>query len=181
MGRPRIPAALIVLAALAGCAPDADGPVRAGAPFPVLDLWTLDGDPHRLRAGDGRVLVVNLWAPWCGPCVREMPALHALARRLDPGRFAVVGVTVDDEPFLVDEFLRNQAIGFPNYVDRGRRLVESVLAVEAFPQTLVVAPDGRLARRVVGWYPWDRPEALAYLEAVASSGVDADPRLLEIR
>ncbi len=172
---------LMVLAATVltgGCeqtAPSAG--LQPGQPFPTVTLVRLDGRVERSSDYQGRLLVLNVWAPWCRPCVREMPSLQRLNVRLDPRRFAVIGLTVDDDRFLVEEFVNKHDIRFPNYITQGNALVNEVLGVRAFPETLIVAPDGTLLHRIVGQREWDSAEMVAFLErayAEASGATAAD-------
>ena len=157
---------VVVAALLAGC----DGrpgsqALQPGDPFPAITLPALYTGTADLPLSDlrGKLLVLNVWAAWCPPCLEEMPRLDRLREALDPDRFAVIGLTVD-ERFLAQEFLQNNAIAFPNYFDADRRIVGELLQVTVFPVSFVIAPDGRLLRRVVGWQAWDDPEVRASIE-----------------
>jgi thiol-disulfide isomerase/thioredoxin len=129
-----------------------------------LSLTTLQGEPADLLRYRGRLLVLNLWAPWCSPCVQEMPSLDRLSQALDPARFAVVGLSSAADRYLLEEFLRRVPVGFPLYVDPGGEQIEATLGVYAFPETLLVAPDGVLLARIPGSRPWDSPELQAEIE-----------------
>lgn len=150
---------------LAGCGGDPlpAGP-REGEPFPDLVLERMDGGRMALTGLRGKVLVLNVWAPWCAPCVEEMPSLQRLSENLDPAHFAVLGLTVDDDPYLAEEFLRRTGVSFPNFMDRNRRVANGVLGVAAFPETFIIARDGTLVGRVTGARAWDRPEVMDGLE-----------------
>ncbi|HGG59008.1 MAG TPA: TlpA family protein disulfide reductase [Gammaproteobacteria bacterium] len=150
---------------LCGCGPRAaSGTARVGEPFPDLELGALwPGEAGtRLSAYRGRLVVLNLWAPWCAPCVEEMPRLQRLHERLDGRRFAVIGATVD-ERFLAQEFLRDKSIDFPNFFVERRRVVTRRLGVHAFPVTFIIATDGVLLARVVGWREWDTSDSMRRL------------------
>lgn len=71
-----------------------------------------DGSPLRLADWHGRPLVLNFWAPWCAPCVREMPALDRFAAEQGPGGWTVLGVAVD-QPAPVREFLAKRPVRYP--------------------------------------------------------------------
>jgi len=120
----------------------------------------------------GRVVVLNVWAPWCPPCLKEMPSLERLSRQLDSARFAVVGVTVDDQ-FLAEEFLRRHGITFPNHIGE-RDALERRLGVRAYPETLLIDADGLIAERVVGSREWDAARIVEQLERIAASGAGSE-------
>jgi thiol-disulfide isomerase/thioredoxin len=134
---------------LAGDAPAEDVPL----PLRDLHLATLDGAAAALP--QGRVLIVNFWATWCGPCRRELPSLQRLADALDGRPVAVVGVSVDRDPDFVREYLGEAKIRFANYIDPDRRVVRDVLRIASFPETWLVDREGRVRDRVLGSRAWD--------------------------
>ena len=120
----------------------------------MLALPSLEGGaafPH------GEILLVNYWATWCAPCRGEMAGLERLARRLAP-RVRVVGVTVDEDLFLAREWLRRERVTFANFADPGMRATRGRLAIDALPQTFLVAADGRILELARGARDWDREE-----------------------
>lgn len=150
---------------LGGCGKAREASALAvGMQVPDLVLKAFDGNSELLSSYQGRLLVLNVWAPWCGPCLDEMPSLDRLSRKLDQDRFAVIGLTVDDDRFLAEEFLLKNNISFTNYLDVQRHIVGDILGVTAFPQTFLISPDRRLLVRVKGWQAWDTPEAVEALE-----------------
>ncbi len=162
---------LATVVAISACDSNPAGPsISQGEPFPTLSLETLGGEPHSLRVGRGRVWIVNVWAPWCAPCVAEMPSLSRLSRELDSERFAVIGITDDTDRFLVEEFLRKHQVAFPSYIDPASKNIIGLLAVTTFPETLVVGREGSLLERVKGERVWDGSEMKERLERAWESG-----------
>lgn len=98
----------------------------------------------------GKVLVINFWATWCAPCRKEMPVLQDLNNRLDKMRYAVIGVSVDSDINLVKEFLIQYKILYPNFLDKSSYIASSLLGIEAFPETIIVSPDGTILQRISG-------------------------------
>ena len=165
LGSPAWPLLLAAALTLAGCwEPGLET-------APLLDnRETLEGigrEDIELPSLLGKTTILNLWAPWCAPCLAEMPALDRLARRLDPADFAVVGVTVDDR-FLAEEFLAEHGISFANYFDGDRSVVGGLFSVSSFPQTLVFGPDGRELLRIPGYQDWDDPAVVATLRGLGA-------------
>ena len=137
------------LRALVGrtCANPAERAALAG--LPNLALACLGTGPSRaVSAGDGRPTVVNLWASWCAPCVREMPLLQRTADRVGTGvRF--VGIDVQDEPASAASLLQATGVRYDQYADPDGEVKRSVRAV-GLPVTLVFDPRGRQVARRFG-------------------------------
>ena len=138
--------------------------LTTGEPLPDIQLTAFDGSSNALSAYRGKLVVLNLWATWCEPCRREMPALQALSDALDPQRFSVVGLSVDDDPHVVREFLLERGVSFARYIDRGGVQASSELGIQLYPYTLLIAPDGRFIQRVPGAREWHRDEVVKLLQ-----------------
>ncbi|MFQ5563394.1 MAG: redoxin domain-containing protein [Parvularculaceae bacterium] len=131
--------------------------------FEVLDL---ERRPVSLDAYEGKGVVLNIWASWCPPCRRELPQLDQLSEKLDSDKFAVVGLNVDASPDFVAEYLRRLGIRFTSLWDADRLLAEGAFDVDAYPTTLLVAPDGRVRERIVGYQDWMSPNNLQKIKAL---------------
>ena len=133
-----------------------------GRAVPPELLALISGQGEAARSLRGKMLVLNIWATWCGPCRNEMPSLNRLSEILDPQKFAVVGVSIDVDALLVSEFLLQNGIGYSNFLDRNGKVVRQ-LGLKAYPETLVIAPDRSLVRRVTGWRDWSTPEMVSFI------------------
>jgi|AntDeeMinimDraft_5_1070356.scaffolds.fasta_scaffold29589_1 peroxiredoxin len=127
-------------------------------PMPALELTRVDGSTWSLADLRGQVVVLNLWATWCPPCRKEMPALQRLAEALPGDRFKVMGISVDEDRFLVEEYLRRLEIDFDVLVDPTGQVTDPLLAVRAYPETFLIGTDGTLRQRVLGDQEWDSKE-----------------------
>lgn len=146
--------------------------IQAGDLVPPIEIQRLDGKKLDSGGWKGRTVVLNLWATWCTPCRDEMPALERLANALDPERFQVVGIALDEDRNLVREFALQTGVTFPLGVDPQGRWVKRALGSWALPDTLIIAPDGRLAARVLGSAPWDSAEMRRRVLAVGQGHGD---------
>lgn len=159
------------------------GPTLAGDPFVSLkmsrllagsmaapfELATLDGKVVKSSELVGKVVLVNFWATWCGPCKEEMSALARLQQQLDPTRFVLLTVTTDLQRQGIAHFLSQLGISLPVLFDEDQEVSRSFM-VRGLPTTIVIARDGALVGRAVGPRAWDSPEAVAVMRQVMESG-----------
>jgi thiol-disulfide isomerase/thioredoxin len=155
--------ATFLTVSLAGCDEATDLRLAIGDPLPEFLLSDFAGNTRRSTAFTGKVLVVNFWASWCGPCRSEMPGLVYLASVLDPQHYQVIGISVDSDQFLAEEFLQQAGLTFPNFHDPRKLTVGRLLEKELYPQTLIFDTTGTLAYRMVGERNWRNPQAAILL------------------
>lgn len=133
------------------------GPVPADGDGPPEDFWALElptptGAGMPLRSLRGRPLVVNFWASWCPPCVKEMPELDRFAREFAGRGWQVIGIAIDQsEP--VQAFLKQAPVSFPIVLagNEGLSWVRRLgNAGGALPFSVLFNPDGRIAQRKLG-------------------------------
>jgi len=152
-------AALWLAAAAAGAGElGADGWERVDAPLAPFEVEALSGGT--LASGDlaGRVVMIDFWATWCAPCLRELPGLAAWHERLeDQDRIAILSFDVLDDTETLLAFVAEHQIGFPVY--RGDDLADA-LEVMAFPTKLIVDMRGepRIVYRRAGYAPVEEVE-----------------------
>ena len=86
----------------------------SGPAAPDFDLPSLEGDPVRLSSLRSRIVVLNFWATWCVPCLKEMPELNKVHKRLEANGVTVIGVSLDTEPAeVVAHFANRLDVGYP--------------------------------------------------------------------
>jgi len=96
----------------------------------------------------GKDVLVNVWATWCGPCRREMPALAALARKMGP-RLEVVAIDQGEDAQVVSAYVKQFGVGFPVYLDRDQR-VGTMLHLVGLPSSFFVDRSGVVRDAVDG-------------------------------
>lgn len=137
-------------------------PWTARRPTPALQVTTVDGQPWDLAALRGKVVVVNFWASWCGPCVDELPVLGALAGR---DGVAVVGVNYKEALDTIDRFTQAHPLGYPVLRDRtGDAFKHWTPGV--MPTTVLVDRAGRARWRTVGEIPPGDTKLRAAIDAL---------------
>ena len=141
-------------------------------PRPMPDLEFLDADDKPLRLANltGKARLINLWATWCAPCVKEMPSLDRLQAALPRDKFVVLPISLDGPskakvaPFYKKQGLTNLGI----YYDKGRKAM-SVLDVSLLPTSILIDPAGRELGRIEGDADWDTPEGIALMQAAIAN------------
>ncbi len=121
---------------------------RVGDPVPGFALASLQGEKVSLASLHGQPVLLNLWATWCLPCLREMPDLAALQERFGEKGLVVVGLNVDAADALdkVRTFVAERKIPFTVWLDPGMR-VSSALRVQALPASFVIDREGKIVLR----------------------------------
>ncbi|MCW0374783.1 TlpA disulfide reductase family protein [Xanthomonas sacchari] len=125
---------------------------RPGDPAPALRLPTLDGGHLTLTQFRGRPLLVNVWASWCEPCVREMPELDRLARAQPSDGLQVLGIALDRAED-VRAFLQRVPIGYPIALETPGPADASVRLGDTqglLPYSVLIDADGRIVRQKLG-------------------------------
>ena len=118
-----------------------------------VDLRTIDGESLRLSNRAGKVVVLDLWATWCGPCRQEIPHLVQLSKDYKDRDVEVIGLTTEDPATaaqkvrdFANEFQVNYTLGWSG--DVGRTLMQDNTSI---PQKFVISRDGRLVKRLIGY------------------------------
>ena len=125
-------------------------PARIGDPVSPSRLPVVGKPDQHVSLADfrGKGLLVNVWATWCDPCVREMPLLVRLAERYAGAHFAVIGVSDDEQDKLL-AFLAKTPLPFPVLHDADGAL-RAQLGADVLPYTLFIGPDGTTVAKKVG-------------------------------
>lgn len=150
-------------------------PVSRFAPvegdFTVVAPVDGKGQPADMAPYRGKVLLVNLWATWCAPCIKELPSLGALQQELGGEAFQVVTIAIDErDPSKIEPFLASHgAADLPVLIDRDRT-IDKVAEVIALPTSLLVDRDGKVKAMLTGDACWNSGTALAAVKAFIADG-----------
>jgi thiol-disulfide isomerase/thioredoxin len=117
-----------------------------------LTLKDMNGKKVRLRDLQGKIVVLNFWATWCGPCNQEMPLLVEAEKEYGPRGVVFIGASLDDEKTRanIPAFLRKYQVAFPVWVGAGPDELEKLGMGEAVPDTAFIDAEGRIVARVLG-------------------------------
>jgi len=134
-------------AGVAGAAPPEKSLLHR--PAPVFTRSDLDGERVSLRAYRGKVVLLNFWATWCGPCEVELPRFVAWQRQYGPQGLQVIAVSMDDSAAPVRAFVRKLNPDFP--VVMGDEKIGTLYGgVLGLPVTFLISRDGKVAERIQG-------------------------------
>ena len=110
---------------------------------PDFTLRTTDGPNLRLQEQRGRVVMVNFWATWCGPCRKEMPQLNRLYEKYRSSGFVLLGVNVDEDTRNAVAVATKLGVKFPVLLDTDKKTSQAY-DLNAMPSTVLIDRDGRV-------------------------------------
>jgi peroxiredoxin len=143
---------------LAGC-DRGSHPNNLGKPAPefVVSDGNRTVDLNKLR---GKVVVLNLWASFCAPCIEELPSLLALQRQMPD--LVIVAVSIDQDPDAYHRFLEKNHVNLVTVLDTDQR-VNALYGTAQIPETYIIDRQGILRRKFVSAQDWTSPEITGYL------------------
>ena len=119
-------------------------------PMPDFTLEGLDGNQYAISQFRGRVLIVDFWATWCGPCKVEIPFLENLYSQYKDKGLTIIGVGLDN-PVALQRFY--DAMGMNYIVLKGTQAIAQEFQIRGIPTTYLLDKQGRIAHRFVGFSP----------------------------
>ena len=142
-----------------------DTPVNA----PQFSVSTLDGHELTLNDYEGKYLLVNFWATWCGPCKVEMPSLELLYQKFKKRNFAMLAVSNDIfGAQVVEPYIQAQKFTFPVGLDPKLK-ASNQFGVISLPTTFLVDPKGKIIGVLNGAENWADPKTLLYFDKLLNS------------
>ena len=132
---------------------------------PTFTLPSRGGDTLSLGQLKGRVVMLNFWASWCGPCRQEMPLLDQMHKRYSALGFTLVGVNVDANSQDAENWLSKTPVSFPVLFDRDSK-VSALYDVKAMPSTVFIDRKGNVRYLHKGYKPGDEGEYLNQIRAL---------------
>ncbi len=116
--------------------------------------WNENGKDTKLSDYKGKVIVLNFWATWCGPCKKELPSLSQLSSDLKDKNFKMIGISVDDDQATVDNFLNANKLSY-TILHEPAGLVSKYMSVtgqneNVIPQTYIIDKQGKVVEALIG-------------------------------
>ena len=140
---------LIALAILCAISPNLIADVKVGDAMPDLTAYKLEGDLP--KATKDKVVLLDFWASWCGPCEESFPAMVDLLKKYGSQGLVIVAVNVDEKKADMDGFLKSHAATFIVVRDAKQKLVEKT-GISTMPSSFLIGKDGKVAYSHSGFH-----------------------------
>ncbi len=154
-------------------------PVGPGTQAPRFEARDAEGRVFALDDFGGRVVLLNIWATWCPPCVYELPSMQRLYEELRDEGFEIVAVSIDARIGTADRrgytggdpwaFADSLSLTFPILHDPEGR-IERDYRTTGVPESFLIGSDGVIYRKVSGATDWDRPEYIDFIRRLIAQG-----------
>ena len=137
--------------------------VEANDMAPQFSLTADNGQTVSLPNFGGKVLLLNFWASWCGPCVEETPSLSKLARDYASKGLVVLGVSVDKDPQAYQNFLRKYS---PAFLTARDLKIHEDYGTYMYPETYIIDAKGRVLLKIAEPADWSDPKVTQYIDSL---------------
>jgi len=147
-------------------------PVEVGSAAPEVHATDMRGKPVALSQLRGQIVLLNIWATWCGPCQQEMPSMQRLYQTLRPEGLRIVAVSIDARPGQLDPdgrqggdvagFAREFGLTFDVWQDPGGAVARDYRTT-GVPESFLVDRSGKIVKKVIGATEWDDPSTVALI------------------
>ena len=126
------------------------------------------GTTQSLSGFRGKVVFLNFWATWCGPCRQEMPSMDALYGKFREKGLEILAVNIMEKKADVLAFMESNKLSFPAYLDIDGTVSNSY-GIQSIPTSFLIDREGKIAVRLVGSIDWDTPKIHAAIEELLNS------------
>ena len=147
--------------------------LEPGGRPPAIEMPDLEGKKVELAALQGKVVVVDFWASWCGPCKQEMPVLEALHKKYGEQGLVIIGVNIDNNPKKMNNFLKGTPVSFRIVHDR-KLAVASKYEPGTMPTSYFIGKDGKVKYVHEGFRKKDAGELEERVKTLLAESTDAD-------
>lgn len=145
---------------------------QTGPSAPNFTLQDLNGRMVSLSDYKGKVVLINIWATWCPPCVSETPSIDKLYKMLEDEDFELLAVSIDEGgKKVVEDFMKNKDLSFPVLLDPEGR-VARLYRTTGVPESFIVRKDGTIDNKIVGAIDWTTPKVIDYFQKLMQEPVE---------
>ncbi len=138
-------------------------PIKGDKKAPDFSLQDLNGKKFSLNQFKGKVIFINFWATWCGPCKEEMPSMEVLHQQFKGKNFVLLAVSVDyGGQQLVKEFINKYQYTFPVLIDPKCKTLD-LFQVKGIPATFLIDKNWKLLGKAIGPKDWRSPEVASLI------------------
>ena len=139
-------------------------PIAAGTPAPDFSLRDLEGKVVSLSDFRGKLVLLNIWATWCRPCVDEMPSIERLYNRFKKEDFMVLAVSIDTQgKKVVDPFMNIHNLDFKALLDT-KGSIQNIYRTTGVPESFIIDKNGIILEKVIGSIDWSSPKIFQYFK-----------------
>ncbi len=140
-----------------------------GVPAPNFSLPGLEGKKVSLTDFKGKVVLLNIWATWCAPCVAEMPSMEKLYQELKGEDFELLAISVDESGAeAVKPFMEKHKLGFPVLLDT-KGEIKNLYQATGIPESFIIDKDGIIVEKIIGPRDWAASGAIRYFRNIIQS------------
>ena len=138
-----------------------------GVLAPDFSLTALDGQRVRLSDYRGKVVLLNIWATWCLPCVEEMPSMERLHQTMSDEDFKILAVSIDTSGAeVVRAFMKQHSLNFTALSDP-QNTIRSLYQTTGIPESFIIDRNGTIVGKVIGPRDWAAADTVGFLQELA--------------
>ena len=147
--------------------PPGDPLLGKGVPAPNFALPDLTGKTVSLADYRGKVVLLNIWATWCPPCVEEMPSMEKLYQEMKGEPFEILAVSLDESGTkVVAPFMKKHKLSFPTLIDSAG-IMKDLYQTTGIPESLIITKDGVILEKIIGPRNWASSGAIKYFRELS--------------
>ncbi len=127
---------------------------------PPLKFFDKEIQPENFTTFHGKIVLLNIWATWCGPCLKELPALDRLQSQFDKSKFVILPISIDEEnPVVISAYLKKLGLKNLDFYHDVEKQLKSFFPVDVVPANFIIDRNGKMISFLRGFVDWDQAQA----------------------